>query len=246
MQLHVLKSGSSGNGYILKSSLGEILLLECGVRMSEVKKALNFDLSGIQGAILSHSHQDQSKYTKDYLNCGICVFTSQDTINETGIKGHHNYIPVTEKQKIKIGSFWVIPFTLKHDVTCFGYLISHEEMGLCCFATDTYYIPYSFPGLNQIIVEANYDEEILEGNVFRGSVPEVVKNRVLRSHMELSTFKHFLSITDISNVQNIVMIHLSEGNSDAGRFVSEIVSATGKTTHVAIPGMNINLSKTPF
>jgi len=245
INLHVIGSSSRGNSYLL-SSPKSTLILECGVRFSEIKKALNYDLSPVAGCLVTHEHGDHSKSANDVASAGIDIYSSTGTLEALKLSGHR-FHPVKSKQKFQVGEFTVLPFDCKHDCAePFGFLIQHPESGNILFATDTYYIPYSFPGLNQIIVEANYDEEILDGNVFRGSVPEVVKNRVLRSHMELSTFKHFLSITDISNVQNIVMIHLSEGNSDAGRFVSEIVSATGKTTHVARPGMNINLSKTPF
>ena len=55
MRLTVLKSGSDGNGYLLECE-NEILILESGVPVMEVKKALNFDLSKIVGCYISHSH----------------------------------------------------------------------------------------------------------------------------------------------------------------------------------------------
>jgi hypothetical protein len=56
MELIVLSSSSTGNGYILKSSSGESLILEAGVRLKEIKQILNFDLSGVVGVCISHSH----------------------------------------------------------------------------------------------------------------------------------------------------------------------------------------------
>ena len=53
--LKVLGSGSSGNGYLLTNGK-ETLILETGVKFIECKKALNFDLSSIVGAIVSHEH----------------------------------------------------------------------------------------------------------------------------------------------------------------------------------------------
>lgn len=56
MKLHCLNTGSEANGYILQASNGDSLILEAGVRAIEMKKALNFDISKIQGLLLSHQH----------------------------------------------------------------------------------------------------------------------------------------------------------------------------------------------
>lgn len=56
MKLHCLNTGSEANGYILQASNGDGLILEAGVRAIEMKKSLNFDISKIQGLLLSHQH----------------------------------------------------------------------------------------------------------------------------------------------------------------------------------------------
>lgn len=55
MHLTVLGSGSNGNTYLLESN-DEVLILDCGISLIEVKKSLNFDLSKIVGCFISHSH----------------------------------------------------------------------------------------------------------------------------------------------------------------------------------------------
>lgn len=245
MKLHVIGSSSHGNAYILSSSK-DSLLLECGVRFMEIKKACGYNINNLAGCLVTHDHGDHSKSIKEVAAAGIDIYSSKGTLEALKVSGHR-FHPIQAKKKIIIGSFTIMPFDVKHDCAePFGYLIQHPESGTILFATDTYYIPYSFPGLNQVIVEVNYDEDILDGNVFKGSVPAVVKSRVLKSHMELSTFKHFLSLTDLSKVNNIVMIHLSDGNSNAPSFIEDIKNLTGKSVHVARPGMEINISKTPF
>lgn len=57
MVLKVLKSGSSGNGYILDSEK-EALILDMGVRFIEYERALNFNMKKIKGGLLTHSHLD--------------------------------------------------------------------------------------------------------------------------------------------------------------------------------------------
>ncbi|HCB45364.1 MAG TPA: MBL fold hydrolase, partial [Algoriphagus sp.] len=58
MKLIVLGSSSAGNCYILQDNQGNSLILEAGVRIKEIKKALDFDISGIQGCLISHRHGD--------------------------------------------------------------------------------------------------------------------------------------------------------------------------------------------
>lgn len=55
MVLRILNSNSKGNCYLFQSK-NEVLVLEAGVKFSEVKEALNFDISKIRGVCISHEH----------------------------------------------------------------------------------------------------------------------------------------------------------------------------------------------
>ena len=47
-------------------------------------------------------------------------------------------------------------------------------------------------------------------------------------------------------MNEIILIHLSEGNSDEDRFVSEVREVTHKETLAAKAGMSIELNVTPY
>jgi hypothetical protein len=65
--------------------------------------------------------------------------------------------------------------------------------------------------------------------------------------MSLATCKKTLLANDLSKVRNIVLIHLSDSNSDARRFKKEIEDITGKVVHIADTDYTIeNFSKTAF
>jgi phosphoribosyl 1,2-cyclic phosphodiesterase len=102
------------------------------------------------------------------------------------------------------------------------------------YATDTYYIRYRFRGLTHIAVECNYSMDILRANIEAGLVEPALKKRILKSHFSLEHVKEFLKANDLSKVQEIWLLHLSDGNSDAGRFKREIQELTGKM--VFVPG----------
>lgn len=56
MKLNCIATGSNGNCYILESSTGEKLILDCGVGIKEIKKGLNWDIRSVSGVIVSHAH----------------------------------------------------------------------------------------------------------------------------------------------------------------------------------------------
>lgn len=55
LKLKTLGSGSSGNCYLL-STENESLILDAGLPIKEIKKGLGFDLGGISGVVVTHSH----------------------------------------------------------------------------------------------------------------------------------------------------------------------------------------------
>jgi hypothetical protein len=64
--------------------------------------------------------------------------------------------------------------------------------------------------------------------------------------MSYDTCLKTLLANDLSKVNNIVLIHLSNDNSNAHDFQEGIRKATGKTIHVADRGIIIPFNKTPF
>ena len=249
MELKILGSGSAGNCYILDNGK-EALVIEAGVSFNEVKKAVGFDISRIVGCLISHAHGDHACYYPGFVDNCIHVFTSVGTWDSLRNKewGRNSYIiDVVSHEKYQKGNFTFMPFNIQHDaVEPLGFLINHPETGTILYATDTYYLEYIFEGLNNILIECNYRLDILEANVSAGSVPKTQRDRTLQSHMSFDTCKETLLANDLRAVNNIVLIHLSDGNSNAAEFRQSIAEATGKTVHVADKGMVLNFNKTPF
>ena len=63
-------------------------------------------------------------------------------------------------------------------------------------------------------------------------MPPALKKRILKSHFSLENVKEFLKANDLSRVQEIWLLHLSDGNSDAERFKREIQELTGKMVFI--------------
>lgn len=246
MKLKVLNSNSKGNCYILQNE-NEALVIECGVKFSEVKKALDFNVSKVVAALVSHEHGDHAKYVNDALNSGIEVFTSPGTISKLKLKSNKLPVAMQSKEIVQLGNFKVMAFDVKHDCAePYGFLIEHPDTGVILFATDTYYLPYKFDNLSHILLECNYSMDILNANYNEGKVHRKVRDRVIESHMNVDTCCDTLRANNLTDVRNIILLHLSDSNSNEKLFLKQVKQATGKRVFVASRGFEIELNKNIF
>jgi phosphoribosyl 1,2-cyclic phosphodiesterase len=154
------------------------------------------------------------------------------------------YTPITTIEKNKtyqIGSFKVLPFEAKHDVECYSFLIEHPECGKIVFITDSYYCKYTFKDVKHWIIEANYSKKIIDEKIEKHGINHFLKDRILKSHLSLENCIATLKANDLSKTQNIILIHLSDSNSNEKEFKKEIEQQVQRFCQVANNGMNINL-----
>lgn len=239
MQLTVINSNSLGNAYIL-SNEKEALLIECGVNFNTIKQHLDFDLKKVVGCIVTHNHGDHAKSIQHVMAAGINVYATDGTFRALGVANSHRAIVTFAHDKFKVGGFEIRPFDVEHDVPePVGFHIEHEECGKVLFLTDSFYCKYSFSGLSNIIIEANHDQALIKDAKF-------LRDRVITSHMSIKTCRELLASSDLSKVQKIVLIHLSERNSNGKDFKYQVEQQTGKQVYIAEPGLKITFDKTPF
>jgi len=105
---------------------------------------------------------------------------------------------------------------------------------------------YKFKDLNNIIIEANYCKNIVRRRLLEKGIHEAVRDRVIESHMSIDTCIELLKANDLTAVNNIVLIHLSDGNSNEIEFKQRVENATGKNVHVANKGKEFDFNRTPF
>lgn len=228
--IYVIASGSTGNCYRVTDGTN-VLMIECGLPVAKIKKAFDFKMSSVAGCLISHEHGDHSKAVKDVMKAGISCFMSEGTKTKLNVSGHR-IKPVKPKELFSVGTFKIMPFDTQHDCEQpFGFLIQSGEDKLL-FATDTYYLKYKFKGLTHIMIECNYSKKLLDENIENGSVPEVIRNRIVKSHFEIENLKEFFLSNDMAKVKEIHLIHLSSTNADPELFKSEIQKITGKPVYV--------------
>ena len=230
IKIRTLATGSTGNCYLIDD--GETrLLIELGVQFKKIQQALNYETSKVAACLISHSHKDHCKGVQGALDASLDVYMSKVTASEIGIQ-HNRIRRYGNKQQFSIGTFTILPFDVQHDVENHGFLIQSDNGSKLLFATDTYYVKYRFKGLTHLMIECNYSRKILDENTEVGRIPEFLANRIISSHFSLENLLEFLKANDLSRVQEIHLLHLSDTNSDEEDFKRTVQAATGKLVYV--------------
>lgn len=239
MVVRVLGSSSSGNCYIMDDG-NEALIIEAGIRFAEVKKALQFNLRKVAGCLVTHQHNDHAKYLQDMVKNGITTLA----LPEVWLAKHVSpSVAIQPGKGYKLGGFKVLPFPACHDVPCVGYLIEHPKCGRILFLTDSYMCEYTFKGLNHIMVECNYSDMDLIQAIQAGRTLAKQRERLMTSHMELGTCLELLAANDLREVSEIMLLHLSNDNSNEKRFKEAVEASTGLRTYIANPGLVIDIDR---
>ncbi len=226
-----IASGSSGNSHLIKTD-GASGLIDIGIPWKRIQEAMGFTASSLDFVLVTHRHLDHSGYIKEAIKAGVDVYAIKDVWNSNGISSHRAHI-ITSMKQFQIKNLTILPFSVPHDVENVGFLIADDRGNKMLYLTDCFYSPFRFRNLTLIAVEANYSLDILRANVEAGLVPKELKSRLLKSHFSLENVKRFLQANDLSKVQEIWLLHLSNGNSDEARFKREIQELTGKMVFIA-------------
>lgn len=233
MEIKILASGSSGNAYLISDSSTKILI-ECGITSKQIQKGIDFNLSDIDGCLISHSHMDHCKAYKDMLKYSIDCYASNETWGHLGGVEHHRQHVVRPMKKFEIGTMLVIPFELNHDIPgCLGFILISKETGKkLAYITDSFYSKYKITSLNYLLIEANNDPEILNQNIENGSIPASLGNRLMQSHFSIDDVLDFLKANDLTCMEAIYLIHISENNGDPQEFKRRVMEQTGIPTYI--------------
>ena len=171
-------------------------------------------MGGIAACLISHEHKDHAGCYMELIKSGIPVFASEGTVE---VLDCDLIQTMEERQEVHIGTLDVLPFATFHDAAePFGFLIRSRIDGeKLLFATDTVNLAYRFPGVNIVALEANYDDEILARAT---RMPDKVRHRIQKSHMEIGRTCTFLKKMDRSLVHTVFLLHLSDACSNSALF----------------------------
>lgn len=218
-------SGSSGNCYFLYTET-DGLVIDCGVGVRALKKQFadfGLQFSQIHHILITHDHADHVKSVGSLSNDReLSVWTTKEI--HKGI--YRNWcvkkkISVSlqcflEKNKTEqIGEFTVTPFMVPHDsVDCIGFCIECQGI-VFTVVTDCGHVTDEIKGFirqsNYLVLEANYDLEMLKG----GTYPAHLKERIQsdRGHLANDACAKALVENATPALRHVWLCHLSEENN---------------------------------
>lgn len=242
MKLKCISTGSSGNCYTLTSNSGETLILDCGIPIKEIKKGLNWNIRNVVGCIVSHVHSDHSKSVKDFEAMGIPVFAPYRSLKSMIIGDYR--LKVQAFDLTTVDGRWTHTNADGSECPCYGFLITHPEMGRMLYITDTELIKWRFKDINHILLGVNYDKDLID----RDNTGKA--NHVFRGHLSIDTACDFVKANYSDGLQNVIMCHLSSENADRDSFIEKMKKvACGANVDVAVAGKSwslVNPNKCPF
>lgn len=222
MRFEPLVSSSHGNVYIICDGCTRILL-ECGVTHKKLQQMCNFKTTGFDGCIISHEHKDHSQAVKQLIQSGMDVYMSYGTAEALELPEAVMELAteIVAGEQFTIGSIDVMPFGTFHDAKePLGFLMqSRIDKDIFAYAIDTVNIPYNFPGVNVLALEANFEQERLD---MCQKMPEKVRHRISNTHMEISMLCRCLQRMDLSKCRELYLLHLSDATSHEGHFVNKV------------------------
>lgn len=219
-----LGSGSSGNCYFLGSRQYGILI-DAGVGVRTIKKSLReygIAFENIVGILITHDHADHIKtlgalggkfnipiYTTQAIHGGI----DRSRYIDADLSGCRRIISKEETFAIK--DFQITAFDVPHDsIENLGYRIEFEGQTFVLITdmgrvTDA--IQHNIKLANHLVIEANYDEEMLRN----GRYPEYLKQRITsgNGHISNRLSADLVSQSYSPNLKNVWLCHLSQDNN---------------------------------
>lgn len=234
-----LASGSSGNCYYLGTDDYGILV-DAGIGIRTIKKVLKeneIGLEQIMAVFITHDHADHIKsvgclgekygipiYATNYVHSGI------DNSRYVDSKLCTSRRIIEKEQAVYIKDFKITAFDVPHDASdCVGYLIdiNHQKWVI---ATDvgriTDKVGEYIRIANHLVIEANYDKEMLT----QGSYPAFLKERIMNGtgHLCNSETADFLAANFDLHLKNIWLCHLSKDNNHPDLAYKTVEMAMGQ------------------
>ena len=232
MRFRSLASSSHGNAYIVSDDCTHILL-ECGVSHKKLQQLCGFKTTAFDACLISHEHKDHSSCVEKIIASGVEVHMSQGTAAalELPDKLLELAYEMEDGKQFTVGSIDILPFSTFHDAKePLGFVMQSRADGdILVYAIDTVNIPYNFPGVNLLAVEANFDRVILDRCE---RMPEKVRHRIANTHMEIDMLCKCLSRMDLQRCRELFLLHLSDATSHEGHFINKVRRAVPRHVNV--------------
>jgi phosphoribosyl 1,2-cyclic phosphodiesterase len=224
-EFKILGSSSSGNSALLRTPDFTILIDAgfSGKRLGTLLGELGMKPTDLDAVFLTHEHSDHASGVRGLSRFGdLPFFANRDTANaiQSNLKRRANWRLFETGLNFEFRGLKVSPFSIPHDAyDPVGFLFEWGGHDLfspfesLAWVTDlgsgTNLVREKIRGAKTLVIETNYDEEMLEHDTRR---PWALKQRIKGRHGHLSNndaFK-FLEAIESPAWRKVVFAHLSK------------------------------------
>ena len=224
MKYYFLASGSAGNATALVNDNNEILLIDCGISVSDIKARLSevgLDFNNVKKVLITHMHIDHVR--------SLRAFEPSDCyLNVVNQMSEYNQFDYYEKLNILGFSIYTLPASHDSPGTT-GFLIEYKGEKMA-YLTDTGYV---HENIQKIInncdiycVESNHDPRLL----MLTKRPIFLKNRILsvNGHLSNQDCSYMLGNVMGPKTKEIVFLHRSQEANTEDMVIHTFVSTMEK------------------
>ncbi|TCJ19614.1 MBL fold metallo-hydrolase [Flaviaesturariibacter flavus] len=221
-----INSGSNGNCYYVGNDQ-DAILVDAGISCREIERRmqrLGLSLQSVRAIFISHEHSDHIRGLPTLLKkFRIPLYITAATLRGSGMYLYEDLLrDFSGLEEVRIGSLRVRPFSKIHDaadpysftVSCGAATVGvFTDLGRACPNLVSH-----FSQCHAAILEANYDEEMLE----KGNYPWHLKRRIRggQGHISNREALEVFRAHRPAHLRHLVLGHLSQNNNHP-----ELVSA---------------------
>jgi len=246
MKFSILGSGSSGNATFVESCDNRFLI-DAGFSAKKIEERL--DLLGIECSTLSailitHEHGDHilgaGILSRKYKIPIYITQKSYEVAKKRLGKVDEHLIRYIDRTFYLSEHTHITPFEVMHDaVQTVGFNIQDRQESKLSIATDIGYatnvVKECFKNSDAIIIESNYDPEMLLTGPYPWDLKERVKSK--RGHFSNENAAKFIEAIHTKNLREIFLAHISKDNNTprlAHKTVSQYLENVGIDIEVKV------------
>jgi phosphoribosyl 1,2-cyclic phosphodiesterase len=237
LRFRVLGSGSSGNATLVELG-GTRLLIDAGLgprTLAERLQSAGVDPTALAAVLLTHEHGDHARGAAAFsAKWGVPLYGTRGTYAAAGLGALDiaGYKVLEAGATCRFGALAVSAVRVPHDAAePVAFVVAADGGAVLGHATDlgllSRGIVQSFAACDAVLVESNYDPEMLRN----GSYPWSLKERILGPYGHLSNgdVGRFLSAGLGPSCRTVVLAHLSENSNhpEVARMCAEQSLAKG-------------------
>jgi phosphoribosyl 1,2-cyclic phosphodiesterase len=223
---------------------GTRLLIDAGLgprELAERLQSLGVDPGSLQAIVLSHEHNDHAKGAASFSRkWGVKLIGTRGTYSAAGFGAVEiaSYQVLEPDVPFRVGALELCGIPIPHDAAGpVAFVLSHGGVSLG-HATDLGHLSRAvldgFRGLDALLLESNYDSEMLRN----GPYPWSLKERILspRGHLSNADVARYLGQGLGESCRTVVLAHLSQKNNhpEVARMSAEVALARRGRTEVRL------------